>query len=63
MKRKELKKLAYKIADCEKIIQSSDDKAIILKAQSDIVVLTSAITSFEDMIALDEMLMEILEKK
>jgi hypothetical protein len=63
MKRKELKKLAQKIADCEKIIQSSDNEVTILQAQSDIVVLTSTITSFEDMIALDELIMEILEKK
>ena len=62
MKKKELKNLAAKIAKCERIIQTSDDKQAIRKAESEIMRLSSCVNSLEDMIAIDELVMEMLEK-
>ena len=62
MKKKELKNLAAKIAKCEKIIQTSDDKKAIHQAENEIMELSGKVTSLEDMIAIDELVMELLEK-
>lgn len=63
MKKKELKNLAQKIAKLELIIQAPDaemaDKA---KAEQEIMKLSSHVNSFEDMVIIDEMVQEILEK-
>ena len=63
MKRKEIKALAEKIAKQEKIIQTSSDKKEIAKAENEIMRLSSCVNCLEDMIAVDEMVLEILEKK
>lgn len=64
MKKKELKNLAQKIAKAEMIIQSSEatlaDKA---KAEQEIMKLSSHVDKLEDMILIDEMVQEILEKE
>ena len=62
MKKKELKNLAAKIAKCEKIIQTSDDKKAIRQAEDEIMELSGKVTSLEDMVAIDELVMELLEK-
>lgn len=62
MKKKELKNLATKIAKCEKIIQFSDDKKAIARAEDEIMKLSSSVDSLEDMVAIDELVMELLEK-
>ena len=62
MKKKELKNLAAKIAKCERIIQTSDDKQAIRQAESEIMRLSSCVNSLKDMIAIDELVMEMLEK-
>lgn len=62
MKKKELKNLAAKIAKCEKIIQTSDDKKAVKRAEDEIMKLSSCVDSLEDMTAIDELVMEILEK-
>ena len=63
MKKKELKNLAKKIADAEFIVQNSTDKKAITKAQQDIMELSGKVNSVEDMLALDELVQEILEQK
>ena len=63
MKKKELKNLAKKIADAEFIIQNSTDKKAVAKAQQDIMELSGKVNSVEDMLALDELVQEILEQK
>ena len=63
MKRKELKILAQRMAKLEYIVQISDDKKAVHKAQEEIMELTSKVDSMEDIFALDEMVIEILEKK
>lgn len=62
MKRKELKKLAEKIAKNELIIQTSDDEKAIKRAENEILELSGHVTSLENMTAIDEIVQEILEK-
>ena len=60
MKKKELKELAKKIAKCEYIVQTSDDKKAIRKAQDDIMSLSGRVESLEDITIIDEMVQDIL---
>ena len=62
MKKKELKNLAAKIAKCERIIQTSEDKKAVKRAEDEIMRLSSCVDSLEDMTAIDELVMELLEK-
>lgn len=62
MKNKELKAIANKIAKYEQIIETSDDKKEVSKAQNEIMRLASSIPSMEDMERIDEMVMELLKK-
>ena len=62
MKQKEIKNLAQKIAKYERIVQESDDKHLVRQAQEKIMELTSSVTSLDDMVAIDEAVMELLEK-
>ncbi len=62
MKKKELKNLATKIAKYERIIQTSDDKKAIAQAEQEIMKLSSSVDSLDDMVAIDELVMELLEK-
>ena len=62
MKQKEIKNLAQKIAKYERIVQTSDDKKLVRRAQEKIMELTSGVTSLDDMVAIDEAVMELLEK-
>lgn len=62
MKRKELKKLAKRLAELELIIEHSDDHEERLRAQNEVLDISSRVVSIEDMLALDEMTQEILEK-
>ena len=62
MKKKELKNLAAKIAKCERIIQTSEDKKAVRQAEDEIMRLSSSVDRLEDMIVIDELVMEILEK-
>lgn len=63
MKRKELKNLAEKIAKLELIIQSSNNKEEIEKAQEGILKLAHRVSSLEDMIILDDLIQELITKK
>ena len=62
MKQKEIKNLAQKIAKYERIIQTSDDKKLVRQAEEEIMKLSSSVTSLDDMVAIDEAVMELLEK-
>ena len=62
MKQKEIKNLAQKIAKYERIVQTSDDKHLVRQAQEKIMELTNSVTSLDDMVAIDELVMELLEK-
>ncbi len=62
MKKKEIKNLAQKIVKYERIIQTSDDKKAVRQAEEEIMRITSSVDSLEDMVAIDECVMELLEK-
>lgn len=61
MKRKELKNLAKKIAKAELIVQNSEDKNEIVRAQDEIIELSGRVSTIEDMIELDDLIQEILQ--
>ena len=63
MKKKELKNLAKKIADAEYIIQTSDNKKKVAKAQQEIFELSGHVESLDDMTVIDELVQEILSQK
>ena len=62
MKKKELKNLAAKIAKYERIIQTSDDKKAVKQAENEIMRLSSCVESLDDLVAIDEFVLELLEK-
>ena len=62
MKKKEIKNLAQKIAKYERIIQTSDDKKLVRQAEEEIMKLSSSVDSLDDMVAIDELVMELLGK-
>ena len=62
MKQKEIKNIATKIAKCERIIRTSDDKKAIRQAEEEIMKLSSSVDRLEDMVVIDELVMEMLEK-
>ena len=62
MKKKDLKKLAEKIAEQELIIQQNSDEASVEKAKEKIMKFSGSVTDFQDLDLLDEMIQEILEK-
>lgn len=61
MKRKEKKQFAEKLAKLERIMQLSQDKAEIERAQQEIIKLTNHIGNFEDLVDIDEMVSELLD--
>lgn len=63
MKKKEIKNLAQKIAKYERIIQTSDDKKAIAQAEDEIMKVSSSVRSLEDMMAIDELVLELLNKE
>ena len=62
MKNKERKELAEKIAKLELLIQSSDDPKIRSQSEQDIMKITNKVKNFEDIMIIDEMVMDILDK-
>ena len=64
MKKKELQKLARRIADDEKVIQINSDLRAVERAKEEILTIShNHAINFEDMLALDEMVQEILLKE
>lgn len=62
MKKKEMKALATKIAKYERIIQLNQDAKSVRQAEEEIMRLSSSVKSLDDMVAIDELVMEMLEK-
>lgn len=62
MKRKELKNIAKKVAECERILQASTDQHEREQARDEIFRLSSGVRSFEDLDLLDEMVQDLLSK-
>ena len=61
MKRKEIKTLAKKIAQQEKILMESSSLEEKSRAEQEILKLSACVNSIEDMIALDEAIQELLD--
>lgn len=62
MKKKEMKNLAVKIAKCERIIMKNEDPKAVKQAEEEIMRISSSVHSLDDMVAIDELVMEMLEK-
>lgn len=62
MKKKELKNLAKKIALIEKQLSNTTDKEEQKKLQNAIIELSKKIDSFDDILILDELIQNFLEK-
>lgn len=62
MKKKELKSLATRIAKAEKIISENIDSQAVYEAKKTVMDLMERVNSTDDMVVLDEMIQEILEK-
>ena len=60
MKQKEIKNLAKKIAQQEKILQTSSDSHERARAEQEIIKLSACVKSIEDMVALDEAIQDLL---
>lgn len=62
MKKKELKNLAQKIANQERIIANSDDPNEVTAAQAEIMRLSKQIHDFQDIDLIDELVQELLKE-
>ena len=62
MKRKELKALAKKIAKVEQKLRKTEDPKQKKRLEAEIMELSGQVDSLEDMVIVDEMVLEILEK-
>ena len=62
MKSKEIKNLAKKIAQQEKILQNATSLEEKSRAENEIIKLSACVKTIEDMVALDEAIQDILMK-
>lgn len=62
MKKKEIKEMAKKIAKYEMIIQNNTDEDEVIKAQNAILSLSKSVHSLEDMMAIDEMVQDMMSQ-
>ena len=63
MKSKDIKAFAKRIIEAELILQTSEDKDAKKRAEQTITEISEKITSFEDMIKIDEYVYSALQKK
>ena len=63
MKKKEIKNIAEKIAKQELIIRDSENEKEKTTAKREIEKLSKCVNKIEDMILIDELVIEILQKK
>ena len=62
MKQKELKNFAKQIVEAEKIIKANEDKQKVYQAQQKVMDITNRIDSLDDILLLDELVQEIMDK-
>lgn len=62
MKQKEIKNMAQKFAKLEQIIQANESPEAVARAQAEQMKLSKNIHNLEDMMAIDELVIEILHK-
>lgn len=62
MKQKELKNFAKQIVEAEKIIEANEDKQKVYQAQQKVMDITNRLNSLDDILLLDELVQEIMDK-
>ena len=62
MKWKELKNFAKQIVEAEKIIEANEDKQKVYQAQQKVMDITNRLDSLDDILLLDELVQEIMDK-
>ncbi len=62
MKQKELKNFAKQIVEAEKIIKANEDKQKVYQAQQKVMDITNRLDSLDDILLLDELVQEIMDK-
>ena len=62
MKRKEFKNFAKQIVEAEKIIEANEDKQKVYQAQQKVMDITNRLNSLDDILLLDELVQEIMDK-
>lgn len=62
MKQKELKNFAKQIVEAEKIIKANEDKQKVYQAQQKVMDITNRLDSSDDILLLDELVQEIMDK-
>lgn len=63
MTKKEIKKIAKELVKLEKIIRSTEDSDTRYHAEMAVMTLTSKVEDMEDMMAIDELVMTLLEQE
>ena len=63
MKKKELANLAQRIAKAEQTIENSSNLDEVQRAKNEIMLLTRNVKNLDDMMAIDEMVLKILESQ
>ena len=63
MRKKDLKDLAKQIARYEHQLQHTDNEKVKQQLEMEIMKLCGSVDSMDDMMAIDELVMKILEKK
>lgn len=63
MIKKEIKKIAKELVKLEKIIRSTEDNDAKYRAEMAVMTLTSKVEDMEDMMAIDELVMTLLEQE
>lgn len=62
MKQKELKNFVKQIVEAEKIIEANEDKQKVYQAQQKVMDITNRLDSLDDILLLDELVQEIMDK-
>ena len=62
MKQEELKNFAKQIVEAEKIIKANEDKQKVYQAQQKVMDITNRLDSLDDILLLDELVQEIMDK-
>lgn len=62
MKQKDLKNFAKQIVEAEKIIKANEDKQKVYQAQQKVMDITNRLDSLDDILLLDELVQEIMDK-
>lgn len=63
MKKKELANLAQRIAKAEQTVENSSNLDEVQRAKNEIMLLTRNVKNLDDMMAIDEMVLKILESQ